>query len=155
NPGEAASARSMLAVLKDDKELVPLLLSAAVRRLEDKQQNKKPAYATKAFLATLAARTKQLDHAEKLYRGCLDKVAGPSELEADVYSGLLRVLWLRHKHEAVVELCQNGLKKAQATNRLLFLTEMGRAYPYLGKHDEAVATLEEAIGIANKDQTLL
>src|SRR5262249_21209169 len=32
-PSEAASARAMLAVLKEDRELYPLLLAAAVRRL--------------------------------------------------------------------------------------------------------------------------
>lgn len=154
NPGEAASARSMLSVLKDDKELVPLMLSAAVRRLEDERPERRLAHATKGFLAALAARTKQLDHAEKLYRGCLDRPSGPREMEADVYSGLIRVLRLRHKHQAVIDLCKSGLDKAQATNRLLFLTEMGRAYQYLDKHEEAVAALRESVGVANKDQAL-
>lgn len=155
--GEAASARAMLAVLKEDRELFPLLLAAAVRRLaadDEEDRDKRMAYATRSFLATLAARTRQLDHAEKLFRSCLDKINGPREMEADVYNGLLRVLQLGYKHEAVIEVCKTGLKKAQVTSRLLFLVKMGSSYLYLGKYDESIAAFEESVRVASRDQQL-
>jgi tetratricopeptide (TPR) repeat protein len=102
----------------------------------------------------LASRTKQLDYAEKLYRSCLDKIAGSREMEADVYVGLIRVLKLRYKHQAILEVCKTGLKKAQLTNRLLFHTEMGRAYQHLEKHDEAIRAYEQAVQDAGKPQML-
>lgn len=156
NAGEAASARAMLAVLKDDRELVPLLLAEAIARLkaDEDREDRKLAYATRGFLASLAARTQQLDYAEKLYRSCLGELAGPREMEADVYSGLIRILKLRHKHQAVLDVCKTGLRKAQLTNRLLFHTEQGRAYQYLGKNDEAIRAFEQAVQEAGKPQKL-
>ena len=158
-PSEAASARAMLAVLKEDRELFPLLMAAAVRRLsaddEEDRSDRRLHYVTRSFLATLAARNKQLDYAEKLFRSCLDKINGPRDMEPDVYNGLIRVLQLRYKHEAVIEVCNHGLKKAQVTSRLLFQTKMGTAYLNLGKYDEAITAFEDAVQGANKDQQLL
>ena len=65
---EAAHARTMLIVLRDDAELVKLMLPAAQRRLRFPPGL---SYATRLMLAGLAGRTRQLDDAEALYRSCL------------------------------------------------------------------------------------
>jgi tetratricopeptide (TPR) repeat protein len=158
NPSEAAKARAMLNVLRDDKELVLGMLTTAIARMKIEEGwpdgPNKVAFATRGFLATLAARTNQLDQAEQLYRSCLDRPGGLRELEAEVYSGLLRVLKLRNKHEAIAELCKQGLKTAQATNRVLFHTELGRAQQYLGNNKEAVAAYAASVADAGKGQVL-
>ncbi len=64
----AVHARAMLAVLRDDGELVKFLMPAAQRRLLSRNGLK---YATRLMLANMAARTRQLDAAEALYRSCL------------------------------------------------------------------------------------
>ncbi len=158
NPSEAANASAMFSVLRDDKVLVGLMLTAAMARLRAEaglpDGPRKLAYATRGFLASLAARTNQLDHAESLYRSCLERPGGPRDLEADVYAGLLRVLKLRYKHEAIVQVCRQGLKVAQATNRVLFHVELGRAQQYLGNNREALKAFELAVADAGKGQML-
>src|SRR5262249_11653839 len=57
----AANARAMLQVLRDDPEAIRLLLHASHRAL---QGGRRLNYQTRALLATLAARTRQLDTAE-------------------------------------------------------------------------------------------
>jgi tetratricopeptide (TPR) repeat protein len=151
SPVEAANARSMLVVLREDADLVKLVLPAAARL----RARPPLAYATKVILATLAARTKQLDSAEELYRSALNQAGGPAQSEADVYGGLLRVLKYRYKHQAVVALCKQGLAKAQATNRVLFHLEMARAQLALDNTKEALAAAEAAVNDAGEGQRLL
>ncbi len=158
NTAEAARARAMLTVIRDDRELTRLLLGAAVRRLKEEAGSEdgpaKLAHATRGFLATLAARTRQLDHAEQLFRSCLDQPGLSRDIEADVYSGLLQVLALRYKHEAIVEVCKRGLKEAQATNRVLFHTSLGLAYLSLGKIEASLSAFETAVNEAGKNELL-
>jgi len=152
NAAEAANARAMLVALREDAALVKLILPAAGLRLRSGQ---KMAFTTRVLLATLAARTKQLDAAEELYRSCLNKPGGPGDTEAEVYGGLLRVLKYRYKHQAVVALCKEGLAKAHATNRVLFHLEMARAYHALDKDKEALAAAEAAVHDSGEAQRLL
>jgi tetratricopeptide (TPR) repeat protein len=157
NESQAAQARAMLTVIRDDKELVGLLLSAAIRRLEAEGRGgnvTKLAHGTRGFLATLGARAKKLDQAERLFRSCLDEPGLSREIEADIYSGLLQVLSLRNKHEAVVEVCKRGLKEAQLTNRVMFHTSLGHALMYLGKMDACLSAYQEAIKDAGKNEML-
>jgi tetratricopeptide (TPR) repeat protein len=152
NPTEAAKARAMLQVLRDDAELIKALLPAAGDRL---MLNEGLAYQTRYFLAVLAARSRQLDAAERLYRSCLSRVQGVQKAqEADVYSGLLRVLWQAHKYQAIVEVCQQGLAQAQATSRVLFHVDLARALAQMGKMDEAVAQANSAVELARDDERL-
>jgi tetratricopeptide (TPR) repeat protein len=140
--GEAARARSMLVVLREDADLVKKLLPVAMRRL---QRRNKLAYETRMALAVLAARTRTLDIAEALYRDCLDQPGGPREAEQDAYSGLLRVLWQARKYEAVVAVCQNGLKRAAITNRVLFHESLARALMNLDRVKESLEAADNAV----------
>jgi tetratricopeptide (TPR) repeat protein len=144
NEGDASAVRSMLVACREDAELVRMMLEAARGRLAEPRSGKL-AYTTRVLLATLAGRTKQLALAESLYRSCLDRPEGLRELESDVYSGLLQVLLLQHRGREVVELCREGLKTAQATNRVLFHQRMAWAYRELGDFKEALTAIESAI----------
>jgi tetratricopeptide (TPR) repeat protein len=148
--GEAAKARAMLTVLREDPGLMKLVLPAAGARLGKGRL----AYATRVLLGALAAHTRQLGEAEKLYRSCLDKPGGPGEAEAEVYIGLLRVLGYQHKNAEIIAVCKQGLAKAQATNRALFHQRMALAYLMLGKDKEALASADEAVRIAGGAQRL-
>jgi tetratricopeptide (TPR) repeat protein len=149
---EAARARAMLAVLRDDPELTKLLLEVVGDRLlaaEGLNQQ------TRFFIAVLAGRARQLDTAERLYRSCLKQVeAMPQGQEAQAYAGLLRILWEAHKYEAIVEVCQQGLKKAQATSRVLFHADMARALAHLGKKEAALEQANAAVDHARDDDRL-
>jgi tetratricopeptide (TPR) repeat protein len=161
-PGDAADAaraRSMLLVLREDGNLVGAIMPVLVRKLKDpdwpgrngKEQLKPD---TRRYLAVLAARARQLDVAEKLYRSCLDGPAGRLH-EAEVYSGLIRVLWQSRKYAAIVEVCRKGLDGAQNTSRVLFHLEMSRALGQQGKMDEALTQASSAVDIARDDDRLL
>lgn len=144
SPGAAGRARVMLALLREDPELVKLMLPVAQRRLLEFPRQRL-ARSTRAVLATLAGRTRQLDAAEQLYRSCLERPGGPGPLETDVYAGLLQVLALKHKDEAIVALGKQGLEKAQATNRVLFHRAMARAYSHLGNMKAALESADAAV----------
>jgi tetratricopeptide (TPR) repeat protein len=142
---QAARARAMLQVLRGDPELLRGVLEAAGKRL---QHGTRMTYTTRSLLGTLAARTRQLDVAEALYRDCL-KRAGfqgePRANEQEVYQGLLQVLQRAHKYEDVIQLCQEGLKGAQATNRVLFHLSLAEAHIALGHEREALAAVDDAV----------
>ena len=150
----ALHARAMLIVLRDNPELVEFLLSAAQRRLQVRGGLK---YATRVMLANLAARARKLDVAEDLYRSCLNSLgaAGTRASEPEVYSGLLLVLSLAHKNQAIIELCNDGLKKARNTNRLLFWRELAVAHMALNHVRESLDAADEAVKTAGtREQTL-
>jgi tetratricopeptide (TPR) repeat protein len=134
----------MLTVLRDDAELVKALLPEAHRRLLEGDE--KLSFRTRTALAVLAARTNQLDAAEALYRSCLDRRGKPREdIEQTVYAGLLTVLEGAHKYAATVEVCDRGLKEAGFTNRVMFHSDKAYALMALGKEEEALAAIDEAV----------
>jgi tetratricopeptide (TPR) repeat protein len=152
NPAAAASARAMLAALRGDGALVKLLLQAARSQV---LAGARLGYGTRTLLGLLAARAQQLDVAEQLYRACL----GPSgevrrDMEAEVYGGLLRVLYLQHKHAAIVALCKQGLEKALQTNRVLFHEYLARAETALGNSAGALKAAEAAVKEADEPNRL-
>lgn len=152
--GAALHARAMLIVLRDNPELVEFLLSAAPLRLQARNGLK---YATRVMLANLAARARKLDLAEELYRSCLSSLgaAGRRASEPEVYSGLLLVLALAHKNEAIIELCNEGLEKARNTNRLMFFRQLATAHMALNHVRESLAAADEAVKTAGtREQTL-
>jgi tetratricopeptide (TPR) repeat protein len=107
-------------------------------------------------LAILAQRAKELPSAERLYYSSLDTVGlQGTDQEAEVYFGLLQVLWQGNKYEAVADLCRRALKDSQTLNRALFFRESARALAYLGRADEAVANANSAVDIASGDMKLL
>jgi tetratricopeptide (TPR) repeat protein len=148
----ATHARAMLTVLRDDADLVKLLLSAAAPRLPQRGGMK---YLTCLMLAKLAGQTRQFEQAEELYRGCLMMPGRRADNEAEVYAGLLTVLALAHRNEALIELCNEGLKKAKATNRLLFLRELALAHMALGHVREALAAADDAVQTAGTRDSVL
>lgn len=150
---QAAHARAMLAALRDDGELVKALLSQAQARLTG---GVKISHATRSSLAILAARTKQLDVAEQLYRNCLSGLRGRArqEQEHEVYGGLLDVLSRAHKHAEVIKVCQQGLEHAQNTSRVLFHVHMAEAYLAMDKSEEALKAIDTGVNEANDKSRL-
>lgn len=152
NRGDAAKARAMLSVLRDDAELVKAVLPALRQRLELRQPLNRE---TNRLFAVLAARAHRLEDAEQLYRSCLPAdTPRPQPNEAEIYVGLLQVLWQEHKYEDVAETCRRGLSHAQATRLALFHYELSRALALLDKKDEAVAEASKAVEVAGDDNRL-
>ncbi len=156
DPGQAARARGMLLVLRGDADLVSRLLREAQRRPGIRRKANDPglAYPTRVVLATLAARTRQLDLAEQLYRSCLNRPGGPGHREAEVYNGLLLVLRQAHKYEAVIQVCNEGLERAQVTNRVMFHRYLAEAHAALGHDRAALAAVDAAVEESGEDQRL-
>jgi tetratricopeptide (TPR) repeat protein len=146
----AAHARAMLMVLRDDAGLVKLLLPVAAQRLAQRQGLR---YTTCLMLANLAGRTRRFQEAEALYRQCLQRPHPGNE--AEVYAGLLTVLSLEHKNEAIIELCNAGLRTAKATNHLLFYRELAVAHMALGHVRESLAASDEAVKTAGTRDSIL
>ena len=151
---EAGQARAMLGALRDDRELIDKLLPVIRQRLQPSSPERSLSYQTNLLFAMLAVRANQAAAAEELYRGLLKHRDLPGNLENEVYSGLLEVLALRRKHAAVIEVCRQGLEKAEATSRLRFYLDLTRAYAGLGQDDKAVAAADEAVNMAKDDQRL-
>jgi tetratricopeptide (TPR) repeat protein len=107
---------------------------------------------SRRFFAVLAARTHQLDAAERLYRNCLEDVTPQNE--AEIYVGLLEILRQARKLKEIDQLCKEGLAKAQATNRLNFHVYRSRALVQLGQADEAIAEADKAVDMADESNRL-
>jgi tetratricopeptide (TPR) repeat protein len=149
--GEATRARAMLAVIREDPELVKALLPILRQRLQGGRMHAE----TRRLFAALAARADQLEAAEELYRSCLSRPGtpfGPNEHE--IYAGLLEVLELAHKSQAIVEVCRQGLELAQATNRVLFHLHLAHALMALNRTDEALEAAGEAVKEAGERDLL-
>jgi tetratricopeptide (TPR) repeat protein len=155
NPTEAAAAapraRAMIAVLREAPDLVRALLPELRARLHGGNRLKQE---TRYILAMLAARTHQLDDAERLYRSCLAEARANPDLETSVYSGLLQVLWEGRKYAEVVEVCRQGLRQTRATNRVLFHTELAKALVMVGKAGEALTEADAAVNLTDVDNRL-
>lgn len=147
---EAARARCMLVVLRDDPELVKGMLEtmrrpAALLALS---------YQTRMMFANLAGRARQLELAEQLFRSCL-KLGVTRQKEGAVYGGLLRVLMLAQKYQAVIDVCNQGLKQAQATNRVMFHLDLSQALMSLGRTKEALTSADDAVNESTAAERLL
>jgi tetratricopeptide (TPR) repeat protein len=153
---DSLHGRAMLSALREDGELVGMMLPIAVSRMGARNNGLKQT--TRYFLAVLAGRTKQLENAEKLYRSCLDDLLSgraPVFGEPEVYGGLLRILWEEHKYEEIENLCRIGLEKAQATNRVMFQLDLARALMLMGKTKAAVAAANTAVDLSGEREQLL
>jgi tetratricopeptide (TPR) repeat protein len=145
----AVRARAMLVVLRDDAELVKLLLPVAMRRARlGGGLNSTTSY----MLAELAGRARLYAEAEDLYRRCLT-LGAPDEFK--IYSALLRVLTLAHKNQDIIAVCKQGLQKAQRTNRILFLSYLASAHMGLNHVREALEAADEAVQTADPDNKLM
>jgi tetratricopeptide (TPR) repeat protein len=143
-----------LLALRDDPVLVRQLLGVVNDQI---RRGQRPFhFNTTIFLAILAQRAKELPTAERLYSSSLDTVGlQGTDQEAEVYFGLLQVLWQANKYEAVTDLCRRALKDSQTLNRALFFRESARALAYLGRAEEAIANANNAVDIASGDMKLL
>lgn len=146
--GARERGRAMLQVLKGEPALVGALLPVALQELRGDRDRKVDTW---LLLASLAARARQLDKAEVLFRQCLARA--PAHQEAGVYGGLLEVLWARKKHDAVITLCRDALdgpRKAAATNAIVFHRYLALAYAEKEKTDDALAEIDKAIKLATE-----
>jgi tetratricopeptide (TPR) repeat protein len=143
DPVAAAQSRALLGGLKRDADLTTLVLQALAAKLESGQSELHGS--TRSVMATLAARTNQLELAETLYRSCLRNMGRDNENEPEIYGGLLRVLALAHKYQDIVDVCKQGLTRAQDTNRVLFHDALSRALMALGRSKEAIAAADDAV----------
>jgi tetratricopeptide (TPR) repeat protein len=135
--------RAILVVLRAHPEMVRELLNAW--RLGDKRHPQ-----SWMLLASLAARAKQLDRAEALFRESL-RTVGPA-LEANAYMGLIEVLFKQRKYQQVVEVCRGAIDRpAKNTNAALFQSSLASAYTALGKYDEAIKAVDEAIKLTSEE----
>ncbi len=132
-------------MLRDEPDLVKGLLLEVHRRLTAGQDF---SFSTRRLFAELALRARQLDLAERLYRSCLESPE-PNQKESEVYLGLIDVLRLAQKHQAVIEVCRKGLKQAQTTNRVVFHQVMSQSLMHLGKTREALASADDAVNEAS------
>ena len=149
----AVQAQAMLLVLREDGPLVKKLIPVAQQVLNGGQILKGQ---TNFFLGVLASRTGQLEAAEQFYRGCLNPRSrqGFNLQEAEAYQNLLQVLYLSHKHEAIVQVCREGLERAQGGDRVLFHVKAAQALSRLGRFPEAIAEASAAVEAASDPNRL-
>jgi tetratricopeptide (TPR) repeat protein len=137
----------MLGALRDDGDMVRSLIDTAYPEAASGQLK----FDTLYFLAVMADKQRKAVEAERFYRQCLkDKKAQANETV--LYGGLVRTLMKARKHEAVVEVCEQGLKTAKNTNPHLFLNEMARAQASLHRYDEALGTVDRALKTAGNGE---
>jgi tetratricopeptide (TPR) repeat protein len=151
DPQAAAQARAMLATLREDFGVGKALLPVARRYVQSGSRPLHPQ--TELLLAALAGRARQREEAEFFYRRCLHN-GSAKEREVAVYGGLIQVLWKAHKHEALVEVCRQGLEKTPTADQALFHNNLARALVYLGKTDEAVAEADKAVATSGEGSRL-
>ena len=149
--GTLHQGRAMVGALREDGDLAKRLVDVAFQQMNAKQDLN---FDTVYFLAVLADKHRKNEESERFYRACLADKNAAGGNEAIIYGGLLRVLSKLHKHEAIVQICQQGLAKAKATNPLLFHSDMARAQAALHRYDEALRSADKGIEQAG-DKKLL
>lgn len=147
----AAQARAMLNVLRDRRDLSEALVPIAERELGNKERH----HNTWRYLGLLAARAALWTSAEKFYRRCFRKIDDFDQRgQAELYLGLLEVLWEQRKYEEVIEWSRRGLKQNQLLNRLLFHDYLIRAWAQLDEIEKALSETETALRFADADNRL-
>jgi tetratricopeptide (TPR) repeat protein len=135
---------AMLSALRGEPALVRALLPMALERPVNGERSS----GTLRALAELAARTNQLDAAERLYRQALRRIPpGNFQQQGEIYSGLLPVLWRARRFEAVLEITSEGTAlptHVQPAPRLLHYYR-ALAEDALGKTDAALHTVDRAM----------
>jgi tetratricopeptide (TPR) repeat protein len=142
-----AQAKGMITALREDAHVARDIIKTACRQRDPALHAE-----TLHLLAVLADRHRQLDESEFLYRTCLKETR--PQTEGLIYGGLLRVLWKANKYDDVIKTCQEGLKRAQATNHVLFYSDLARAYARLDRMDEALTEIDKAVSLAGGNDRL-
>jgi tetratricopeptide (TPR) repeat protein len=133
--------RAVCSALRSEAALVRALIPVAVTAAaaDDKQQ-----FQTLMLLGALAAQTRDLAAAEKVFRQCLQRP--PEHAEAGIYASLLSVLWQLHQPSAIVDLCRAGLQRgprqARHTNPEYLQRHLALALAELGKTTEALEVVD-------------
>ncbi len=149
---QAAHARAMLPLLREDPDLVKQMLPATVRRLSE---GPPLAFQTRLLFAGLATRARDLTTAEALFRSCLaDTPPDNAEGIAELTEGLISVLIEAHKYEAVVPLCRRGLARSEGPRRSLLRRELAVALLALDKPEEALQQADAAVREAPEAERL-
>jgi tetratricopeptide (TPR) repeat protein len=131
--------KAMLGALGDDGELARQLVDTAFRSKGELKRD------TVFFLAILADKHRKNEEAERFYRQCMTDAKLMETKEAIIYAGLLRVLSKGRKNEAIIALCQQGIKNGKTTNPLLFYSDLARALANLQRYDEALKQVDIAL----------
>jgi tetratricopeptide (TPR) repeat protein len=131
--------KAMLGALREDGALARRLVDTAFRCKAELK------FDTVFFLAVLADKHGKNEEAERFYRKCMTDPKTLDANEAILYSGLLRVLSKTRKHDAIVAVCQQGLKTAKTTNSLLFYSDLARALANLHRYDEGLKYVDMAL----------
>src|SRR5262249_37891068 len=103
--------------------------------------------------AVFAARSHQLEAAEKLYFRCLGSRLHP-EIETEIYFGLTQVLWQARRYEKLIEVCRKGLKDVQNAKRSWFHSQIAPALALQSKADEAIAEADQAVNLCDDEDRL-
>lgn len=144
-----SQARAMVGALQNQKELAKELLDFAFPMLQNGQNLQ---FQTVYTLAILSDQIRDAEKSEAFYARALSRRT-PST-EALVYGGLLRALWAGKKYQRIVEVCREGLENAQATNRILFHSDLARAYANLKQNEKAIREASEAVKLASDSNRL-
>jgi tetratricopeptide (TPR) repeat protein len=147
--GTVQHARAMIGALESDGALAKALVTEAYRQKAELK------FDTVLFLAMLADRNHQNDQAEQFYRRCLSVPNLSLVNEAQIYTGLLRVLGSARKHEAMIKVCNEGLVHSRSLKASFFHKELARAQASLHRHDEALESVERASKQATERNRLL
>lgn len=139
----AALVRALLGAFRGEAALCRELLKAGTLSRSKELQGE-----TLHFLAVLAEQQKQWPAAEHFYRRSL---AQPTDVKGVtlIQGGLLRLLWKTHKYAEVVEVCRKALEAPKAPNAVLFHSELARALVMLGKVDDGLAEVDQALKVSS------
>ncbi len=131
--------KAMLGALSEDAGLARGIVEIAFRGKAELKPD------TAFFLAILADKHHQNEAAERFYRQCMTDAKLLETKETILYAGLLGVLSKERKNEAIVALCQQGIKSAKSTNPLLFYSDLARALANVHRYDEALKYADLAL----------
>jgi tetratricopeptide (TPR) repeat protein len=137
----AEHARAITAALRQEPAAAGLALTYAAGEVRHGEGRR--SYFTWRLLADVAAKAGQLGTAERLLRRALQEI-GPAD-EASVHAALIQVLWAKRDRQGVVQLCEDGLRRAPNTKHTLFHYHLARALPPLGDVDKALKHAAEAV----------
>jgi tetratricopeptide (TPR) repeat protein len=117
-------------------------VAAALR--EPPSRRDKRAADTLRVLGALAKQTRQLDAAEDLLRQALPR--SDRESRAQVLELLLSVLWMQHKREDVIALCESELNHRRWWGQTYLYYHLALAWDELGRWTDALRAIDWALG---------
>jgi tetratricopeptide (TPR) repeat protein len=145
--------QAMYAVLRENPRMLLALLPLAQReQLRQFRNQRNFEYRTFEILVSLAARSGELEAAERLLREVLSEARGRFQT-ASIHEALIQILLAQHKHHEVVELCSVGGRGDD--NRFMYNYYMALPLVQLGRADDGLAAIEQAVLLAHSDAAKL